>query len=100
MTPTQSIPAAHHPVVVAQKIDRRSDIQLRVADAITKFAGSMMFVYIHIGLFAIWMVFAEGDVVLSSTAYAHSPPPRRTSAPCSSRASWPSAGARRRKRRG
>ena len=61
MTPTQSIPAAHHPVVVAQKIDRRSDIQLRVADAITKFAGSMMFVYIHIGLFAIWMVFAEGD---------------------------------------
>jgi uncharacterized membrane protein len=36
-------------------------LQLRIADAITKFAGSMMFVYIHIVLFAVWMVLAEGD---------------------------------------
>jgi uncharacterized membrane protein len=30
-----------------------------VADAITKFAGSMMFVYVHIVLFAVWMLLIE-----------------------------------------
>jgi uncharacterized membrane protein len=34
-------------------------VQLRVADAITAFAGSMTFVYIHVGLFAVWMVVFE-----------------------------------------
>ncbi len=29
-------------------------MQLRVADAITKFAGSMMFVYIHALIFVVW----------------------------------------------
>jgi len=51
----------HHPVVEAQKSDRAADLQLRVADAITKFAGSMMFVYIHVVIFAIWMVAVEID---------------------------------------
>src|SRR4029078_263467 len=32
---------------------------LRVADAITAFAGSMRFVYIHVALFAIWMIVFE-----------------------------------------
>jgi uncharacterized membrane protein len=32
---------------------------LRIADWITAFAGSMNFVYIHIALFAIWMLFIE-----------------------------------------
>ena len=32
---------------------------MRVADAITAFAGSMMFVYIHIAAFAIWMLVFE-----------------------------------------
>jgi uncharacterized membrane protein len=53
--------ADHHPVVVAQKADRLADRQLRLADAITRFAGSMMFVYIHIVIFAVWMLLAEGD---------------------------------------
>jgi uncharacterized membrane protein len=51
----------HHPVVVAHRVRRASDIQLRVADAITAFAGSMPFVYIHAIGFAVWMLFAESD---------------------------------------
>jgi len=63
MTSTQTLPPTdqHHPVVVAQKTKRSADLQLRVADAITKFAGSMTFVYIHVLIFAVWMVAAEGD---------------------------------------
>jgi uncharacterized membrane protein len=34
-------------------------VQLRVADKITAFAGSMAFVYIHILLFAAWMLVFE-----------------------------------------
>jgi uncharacterized membrane protein len=49
----------HHPVVVEHAEKRAQDVQLRVADAITKFAGSMMFVYIHIVAFALWMLFLE-----------------------------------------
>lgn len=50
-----------HPVVVRHQALRAQDLQLRVADAITRFAGSMMFVYIHAILFAIWMLVAESD---------------------------------------
>ncbi|MCW2831220.1 MAG: hypothetical protein JWP31_1912 [Aeromicrobium sp.] len=48
-----------HPVVVALREVRERSIQLRVADAITSFAGSMNFVYIHAAIFAAWMLFAE-----------------------------------------
>ena len=48
-----------HPVVVAHRAHRAADVQLRIADAITKFAGTMMFVYIHIAVFGLWMLFAE-----------------------------------------
>ena len=34
-------------------------LQLRIADWITGFAGSMNFVYLHIALFTIWMLFIE-----------------------------------------
>jgi len=51
----------HHPVVVAHKDRRRADTQLRIADAITTFAGSMPFVYIHAVVFALWMLFVESD---------------------------------------
>jgi uncharacterized membrane protein len=53
--------ARQHPAVVAHRDNRSSDIQLRVADAITAFAGSMPFVYIHVVVFAAWMLFAEAD---------------------------------------
>src|ERR1700741_978626 len=49
----------HHPVVLAEQAQRASDIQLRIADWITGFAGSMNFVYLHIVLFTLWMLFIE-----------------------------------------
>ncbi len=49
----------HHPTVVAEARARFSNIQLRIADGITAFAGSLTFVYIHIGIFAVWMLFLE-----------------------------------------
>jgi uncharacterized membrane protein len=52
-------PRPQHPVVASQATRRRSDIQLRIADAITAFAGSMTFVYVHALLFAVWMIWLE-----------------------------------------
>ena len=49
----------HHPVVLEQFAKRQADIQLRVADKITGFAGSMQFVYLHALVFAAWMLFIE-----------------------------------------
>src|SRR4029453_397854 len=49
----------HHPVVNRINAQRYADFQLRIADAITAFAGSMRFVYLHALLFAAWMVFFE-----------------------------------------
>lgn len=50
-----------HPVVVAHREQRASDLQLRIADQITAFAGSMPFVYLHAVLFGIWMLFIESS---------------------------------------
>ena len=52
--------SAHHPVVLAEQAKRASDIQLRIADWITSFAGSMNFVYLHVVGFTVWMLFIEG----------------------------------------
>ena len=49
----------HHPAVLAAQAQRAASIQLRIADAITAFAGSMRFVYVHVVLFAVWMLFIE-----------------------------------------
>jgi uncharacterized membrane protein len=49
----------HHPVVIDEINKRAQDAQLRIADQITRFAGSMAFVYLHIALFAVWMLFIE-----------------------------------------
>jgi uncharacterized membrane protein len=49
----------HHPVVEKQRRKRRADLQLRIADMITAFAGSMPFVYIHAVAFAVWMLVLE-----------------------------------------
>jgi uncharacterized membrane protein len=59
--PTSSTAPRHHPVIVAHRAQRASDVQLRVADAITAFAGSMPFVYVHAVVFAVWMVFLESN---------------------------------------
>jgi uncharacterized membrane protein len=50
-----------HPVVRKLRLKRAEDVQLRVADAITAFAGSMPFVYVHIVVFAVWMLFVEAS---------------------------------------
>src|SRR5262245_8955313 len=49
----------HHPVVLEEQARRAQDIQLRIADWITGFAGSMNFVYLHVVLFTVWMLFIE-----------------------------------------
>src|SRR4051794_22977087 len=49
----------HHPAVVEEAVKRNKSFQLRVADRITAFAGSMSFVFIHAALFAVWMLFFE-----------------------------------------
>jgi uncharacterized membrane protein len=51
--------ATVHPTVLAEAQKRAASVQLRVADAITTFAGSMWFVYVHIVLFAVWMLVFE-----------------------------------------
>jgi len=49
----------HHPAVVDEFEKRTADAQLRVADKITAFAGSMRFVYLHVFIFAFWMILVE-----------------------------------------
>ena len=61
MDPTVANSRPHHPVVLAEQAQRAASVQLRIADAITAFAGSMKFVYIHAALFAFWMLFVESD---------------------------------------
>jgi uncharacterized membrane protein len=56
---TLPIKLPHHPVVLEEQARRASDIQLRIADWITGFAGSMNFVYLHVVLFAVWMLLIE-----------------------------------------
>jgi uncharacterized membrane protein len=49
----------HHPVVSRLDAERAADLQLRLADRITAFAGSMPFVYLHVLVFATWMLVFE-----------------------------------------
>src|SRR5665213_4251403 len=48
-----------HPAFLAVAERRSATLQLRVADAITAFAGSMRFVYLHGVVFAVWMLVFE-----------------------------------------
>src|SRR5438874_12467164 len=49
------------PVVISHLEKRAASVQLRVADAITSFAGSMRFVFIHAVVFIGWMLFIESN---------------------------------------
>ena len=44
------------PALVKHEAERANNVQSRIADAITGFAGSMSFVYVHIVWFASWIV--------------------------------------------
>ena len=48
-------PPPHHPALVEHAAVRAESVQNRVADRITRFAGSMAFVYIHLVWFAVWI---------------------------------------------
>src|SRR4051812_21870383 len=50
---------ARHETVVFSRLRGNQD---RVADAITRFAGSMSFVYLHVGWFAVWIMLNAGLV--------------------------------------
>jgi uncharacterized membrane protein len=52
-------PAVRHPALVEHAQERAAFLQNRIADHITAYAGSMHFVYLHIALFAIWMIAIE-----------------------------------------
>jgi uncharacterized membrane protein len=54
-----SMAVVRHPVVAAQAQHRAARLQLRLADAITAFAGSMVFVWLHVAAFALWMLVLE-----------------------------------------
>ncbi len=58
MSTEQQRPTAH-PGVAAYLEKRGSNAQHRLADAITAFAGSMWFVYLHAVAFAVWMLRGE-----------------------------------------
>ena len=49
----------HHPVVVRLNAERAAEFELRLADRITAFAGSMKFVYLHVLAFGFWMLMIE-----------------------------------------
>ena len=49
----------HHPAVLDEARRRSENLQLRLADRITAFAGSMNFVWLHAALFGVWMLFLE-----------------------------------------
>ena len=44
-----------HPALLAIAEERGRNLQDRIADAITRFAGSMWFAYLHIAWFAVWI---------------------------------------------
>jgi uncharacterized membrane protein len=49
------------PFVLQQQKERAEKFQLHIADKITAFAGSMNFVYLHVFVFAVWMLFIEAS---------------------------------------
>jgi uncharacterized membrane protein len=46
-----------HPALMRKEAERAESIQNQIADSITTFAGSMVFVYIHLLWFAVWITF-------------------------------------------
>jgi len=50
-----------HPALLHHGEERARSIQNRIADTITRRAGSMGFVYVHIVVFAAWMIWFEAN---------------------------------------
>jgi uncharacterized membrane protein len=56
MSPRRTNPWTH-PILTKSAEERSKSLQNRIADAVTAFAGSMPFVYLHIVWFAVWIGF-------------------------------------------
>jgi uncharacterized membrane protein len=54
MAPRRETPWTH-PILAQSADERAKKLQNRIADAVTRFAGSMPFVYLHIVWFALWI---------------------------------------------
>ncbi len=59
MTSTGNHVPRVHPVTAAMLAQRAENVQLKIADGITTFAGSMPFVYLHAAAFGVWMLVLE-----------------------------------------
>jgi uncharacterized membrane protein len=57
MSPRRATPTWTHPILTQQAEERAKSVQNRIADGVTRFAGSMTFVYLHIVWFALWIGF-------------------------------------------
>ena len=51
------LPMPLNPALAKHAEARAASVQNRIADAITRFAGSMAFVYFHVIWFAVWIIF-------------------------------------------
>lgn len=63
MTIARAIHATTHPELLRYAEERAKSVQNRIADTITAFAGSMVFVYLHVGVFAYWIMFSGKPLV-------------------------------------
>lgn len=52
-------PPLRHPALLAAQNERTRNAQLRLADRITRYAGTMGFVYVHVVVFSAWMLLFE-----------------------------------------
>ena len=53
----EKLPIQANPALAKAARERAQNVQNRIADKITDFAGSMMFVYLHILWFGSWIIF-------------------------------------------
>jgi uncharacterized membrane protein len=51
----RQLPVPINPALMKHQEERAKDVQNRIADQITRFSGSMTFVYIHILWFGLWI---------------------------------------------
>ncbi len=59
--PPPKLPPPINPALLKHAQHEAEDAQARVADAITRFAGSMTFVYLHVLWFGCWIGFGVED---------------------------------------
>jgi uncharacterized membrane protein len=53
---TRPLPMPINPALLRHAEQRRKSLENRIADQITRFAGSMQFVYLHVIWFAAWII--------------------------------------------